>query len=754
MTPRDGADRLRVLHLIHVLRSTNSQYNEHSLPVMDDREISLCTYFAPQLEPPPQIRVFAGDDTLRGFFRALRSALAAGEYDVIHAHSPQTGLFLLMAILGWGRFELRRRSVYTVHDSFYDYKLRNQALMVLPLAAVSRVVFCSRAAYDSLPSVLQRLVGRRSRIVPNGVDIARIDRVIASLPVRRRGPFTALSIGRLEAVKDPLAVLAAFERGCSEDARLVFVGDGPLRDRLREEVARRGLAPRVTLTGLIERDEVFRRLVESDVYVSPSHGEGLPVAVMEAMACSLPVILSDIPPHREFGADRDVIPLVAPGDVDGLARELGRLEEMPRHDRANLGRAGRELVTSGFSLERMSAAYEAVYREHSRSERPTVPVSSAPIGAGETLEASPDRLAVFLPSLAGGGAERVSVNLAIEAARRGLPVDLVLSRVAGPYLSDVPPDVRIVDLAAPRVLLSTPALVRYLRRVRPGVMLTALSHANVIGLWARRIARVPTRVVVAEHDTLSSVTRETRRRRARLMPQLAARTYPMADAIVAVSAGVADDLAEVTGMPRSDIDVVYNPVVTPEVAAAAQQPVPHPWLEAGEPPVVLGVGRLAPKKDFASLLRAFAKARVEITARLLILGDGPLREELAQLVESLDLSDDVSIEGFVDNPYAYMSRAALFVLSSRWEGLPTVLIEAMFCGVPVVATDCPSGPREILGGGRYGRLVPVGQVDDLANAIVAGVRGEIPPPPPESWQPFQRDVVVDRYLEIAYPAER
>jgi glycosyltransferase involved in cell wall biosynthesis len=234
------------------------------------------------------------------------------------------------------------------------------------------------------------------------------------------------------------------------------------------------------------------------------------------------------------------------------------------------------------------------------------------------------------------------------------------------------------------------------------------------------------------------------------MPYLIGKSYTKADGIVAVSSGVADDLATITGLRRNDIDVIYNPVITPEVAAATDELPDHPWLADGEPPVVLGIGRLTPKKDFGTLLRAFAEVRGEVDARLIILGEGPQRVELERLIHTLDLSCSVAMPGFVDNPYAYLARAAVFALSSRWEGLPTVLIEAMFCGTPVVSTDCPSGPHEILDGGAYGRLVGVGDATALAREIAAGLVGDIALAPPESWRSFKLDVVVDRYLQVVF----
>lgn len=358
------------------------------------------------------------------------------------------------------------------------------------------------------------------------------------------------------------------------------------------------------------------------------------------------------------------------------------------------------------------------------------------------------RLGFFLPSLAGGGAERAMLNLAHGFAGRGCSVDLVLARRLGPYVSDVDEKVRVVDLKASRVMTSVLGLARYLRRERPAALISALDYANVAALWARRLAGVACPVLVNEQNTLSRSARHSARRRQRLVPYLARCFYPWADHIVGNSQGVADDLSQVTGRPREQIRVLYNPVITPEVRAKAQAPLDHPWLEAGQPPVVLAVGRLTRQKDFPSLIGAFAEVRRSRPARLLILGEGPDRPALEAKVKHLGLNEDVALPGFVGNPYAYMSRASLYVLCSRWEGLPTVLIEALYCGAPVVATDCPSGPREILADGRYGLLLPVGDVTALATAIEAGLRGAAPKPPQESWRPYSLETVVDQYADL------
>ena len=314
------------------------------------------------------------------------------------------------------------------------------------------------------------------------------------------------------------------------------------------------------------------------------------------------------------------------------------------------------------------------------------------------------------------------VNLATEFSRRGAAVSLVLSTAKGPYLSLVPPEVTIVDLGCRRVLWSLPRLAAYLRRERPRGMLSAMTHANVIALWAKRLAGVPTRLVVSERNTLSEALRAAPAVRRTIMRYLVKRFYPWADDIVAVSHGVADDLAEITGLPRVRIAVIYNPLVSDSLRKRAEQAPNDSWFEANEAPVVLGVGRLVPQKDFATLVTAFAKVQSARRPRLVILGEGPERAALQHLAATLGLGDRVRMPGFVDNPLAYMARAAVVVLSSAWEGFPAVLVEAMACGTPVVSTDCPSGPAEILENGRHGPLVPVGDVDALAAEITTTLK--------------------------------
>jgi glycosyltransferase involved in cell wall biosynthesis len=360
-------------------------------------------------------------------------------------------------------------------------------------------------------------------------------------------------------------------------------------------------------------------------------------------------------------------------------------------------------------------------------------------------------IALLTATMGGGGAERAMVRLASGLADRGYAIDLVLARdeADAGYAAELAAGVRVVRLGASRAVLGMGALVCYLRRERPQGLVAALNYINVIAVAAERLARTDTPVVVCEHNTLSVQSGASSQWRERLLPALIRRAYPAADAIVAVSDGVADDLARTAAIARDRITVINNPVITPDMTELARRPCAHDWLKHNRPaPVAIAVGRLTAQKGFDVLIRAFAEVRRRRAARLLVLGDGPERAHLQALIDDAGLAGDVQLAGWVDNVYAYLSRADAFVLSSRWEGLPTVLIEALFCAVPVVATDCPSGPREILCGGRYGRLVPMEDVAALAAALHAALEGRVPRAGAESWRRYELQVAVDSYLDI------
>lgn len=338
------------------------------------------------------------------------------------------------------------------------------------------------------------------------------------------------------------------------------------------------------------------------------------------------------------------------------------------------------------------------------------------------MQEKSEKIALFVPSLGGGGAERVMVLLANGLIEEGLDVDLlVVNTNKGAHAAALSEKVNLIDFKKSRTLAALPEMVRYLKKNRPRVMISALDYANVVTLVARRLAGASTKLIITEHNTLSVASQGDFRGMGRILPWLMKLTYPWADQILAVSQGVADDLANKLNIKRSKIAVAYNPVVTEQLSMLSAQEVQWPWPRVEGTPFILATGRLAAAKDFSTLLKAFSILRKKRPAKLLILGEGEERGMLEQKIAQYELGEDVALPGFVSNPYAWMASADLFVMSSRWEGLPTVLIEAMACGAPVVSTDCPSGPAEILENGKWGRLVAVGDGAALAEAMDASI---------------------------------
>ncbi|HKJ76034.1 MAG TPA: glycosyltransferase [Gammaproteobacteria bacterium] len=348
----------------------------------------------------------------------------------------------------------------------------------------------------------------------------------------------------------------------------------------------------------------------------------------------------------------------------------------------------------------------------------------------------------ILASFSGqGGVERMVLNLVREFARRGLRVDLLPIRAEGAHFRDLPDGVTVIDLGVRHAATSITGLAGYLRRVRPPALLAAKDRAGRAAVWARRLAGVDTRIVIRLGTTLSAALEDRGwlARRARYWPMRLA--YPGANRIVAVSQGVADDTRSITGLPAERIVVVRNPVITPELPELAAAEVDHPWFHSHEVPVLLGVGRLTRQKDFPTLVRAFARVRGTRPCRLIVLGEGRDRPALEALAGELGVAEDLDLPGFTGNPYAWMARAGCFVLSSRWEGSPNVLTEAMALGTPVVATDCPSGPREVLRGGEVAPLVAMGDDAALAEAIGRVLDA---PPRPETLQNAVAEYTVER----------
>lgn len=339
----------------------------------------------------------------------------------------------------------------------------------------------------------------------------------------------------------------------------------------------------------------------------------------------------------------------------------------------------------------------------------------------------PRTLAVLASFSGEGGVERMLLNLITAWAERGVNIELLTIRTNSAHLKQLPESVVHIDLGARHSLTAVPALRRYFQRHRPTAMLVAKDRAGRAALLARRLAGSDCPIVIRLGTNLSAALankspwqRWLRTRPMRLI-------YPWVNRVVAVSEGVAQDVVATTGLAPERIEVIRNPVITPLLRANAQAPCPHAWLAPErELPVLMGAGRLTPQKDFPTLLRAFAELQQTHPSRLLILGEGRLRAGLAALSQQLGIAERVQLVGFQSNPHAWLARADVFVLSSRWEGSPNVLTEAMALGRPVVAADCPSGPRELLHGGQFGPLVAMGDVAAMAASMAAVLDDPLP----------------------------
>jgi glycosyltransferase involved in cell wall biosynthesis len=360
-------------------------------------------------------------------------------------------------------------------------------------------------------------------------------------------------------------------------------------------------------------------------------------------------------------------------------------------------------------------------------------------------------VALYVPALRVGGAQHVTVNIANGFAGRGHPVDLVVSHARGGFRDQVSEAVNLVDLGTPElpgigIGASVPALQRYLDRAEPGILFSAMTFANVIALAAARLSTAETRIVPTEHDEFGM----DRRPKSRLVSRLAGRLYPSADHVLGVSAGVVESVVRNTGIDREQVSIMYNPIEVAEIRDRAAEPPTHEWAVDPSVDLVFTVGRLEPQKDLPTLIEAFESvATRRPDARLVVAGKGSRAGVLQERVRERGLGDVVDLPGYVDNPYAFMANAATFALSSRHEGLPTVLIEALACGCPVVSTDCPSGPAEILQDGEYGRLVPVDDPEALADGIAATIDD---PPPADRLRgradDFARETVIEEYVRF------
>ncbi|WP_462321128.1 glycosyltransferase [Halochromatium sp.] len=717
-----------------------------------------------------QVNRFTVDiDDHRQAERALRRYLQQRHPDAILSNKDQTHRLLRRRKLGTERpftafrvgtnvpERLKRTSPWTALWKRWQLAelYREADLLIGNSSGVS-------AALQRMLSSSPRLSNRQPRIetILNPVDAETIA-ALAAKPMShpwlkdKTGPVI-LSVGRLVRAKNFGLLLRAFALlPATLNARLMICGSGSQHERLLALATRLGIAERVELLG--HQSNPFRYVAAADLFVCSSIFEGANNALIEAIALGTPSVSTDCPSGaQDILDDGRLGPLVPVDNPQALADAMRSVLQAPlsaKQLRAGAARFDPKLSATGYAqalgLRRAncSAAAGCVLDSPEAAAAPLAAGTQGRIMAPRN--ASPAaRIAIFAATSGHSGVDRILVNLIEQWAAWGLQVDLVQVRRHGPQLVSIPQGVRCIDLGTAHVNSALPALVRYLRSERPAALLSDKDRVNRIALLARWLAGSPTLVGVRLGTTVS-VNLASRGLGERWLQRASIRyLYRLADRLLVPSVGVAEDLVEQLGLARARIQVVHSPIVSARLERLSQEPIAHPWLAAGEPPVILGVGELGARKDFATLVRAFTLVRAERPCRLIILGRGRRRERLQALASELGVAEALDLPGFVANPYPYMRRAAVFALSSRWEGLGIVLVEALACGTPTVSTDCPSGPREILGPCCPEALVPVGDHQALARVISATLAD---PPTPERLrkhaQAFSVEASARTYLE-------
>jgi len=356
-----------------------------------------------------------------------------------------------------------------------------------------------------------------------------------------------------------------------------------------------------------------------------------------------------------------------------------------------------------------------------------------------------NHIALFIPTLSGGGAERVFLELAKEFNSLGHEIDLVVKERTGELLHSVPKDVKIIDLNASRMLNTLLPLRKYLKEKSPDLLIAGLELPNVMAVLAHKISGSQAVLVLTFHSMISHMFNRSFKRC--VEKSFARLLFPFANRYVAVSKGVAQDIAEFYGLPSIKIDVIYNPVPIQEIQEFSKEPINHPFFDKGIP-VILGIGRLVHGKNFELLIDVFAHLLKNHKAKLIILGEGEMRKDLEAQVEKMHLKDDIDLIGFVKNPYPYLKKADVFVHSSFSEGFGLVIAEALVIGCPVVAFNSAGGISEILDHGRYGEVVPVGDMNLMAEAIFVAIGKEKQTLPDDWFAQYDPKNVALKFLKL------
>jgi glycosyltransferase involved in cell wall biosynthesis len=606
----------------------------------------------------------------------------------------RTGTTVSMALAGKGLVE---RSIQKLSYRFL-YKLAQGVLVP------------SQGAADDL-AALSGLDRSRIKVVPTPVFHSGLADLYGAPPPH---PWFALNhdipiiigIGELSSRKRFHTLVEAFIALHGQmKCRLVILGEGKERPRLEKRLEQAGVSQDAWLPGFAKNP--FACLVRADVFVMTSRLEGMPVVLLEALGAGLPVVATDCPSGpREVLEGCGMGTLIPVGDTAQLTHALQRI--LTR----NLPKIVPYTYLKQYTLAHSAHAYLKAMgvTGDGAFSRPVDIAILGPMGrSGETAH---------------GGITPVVCHLAREFRHMGISVELVtfFPPGAGSILSRMVPEFPVHNLGPGTKIYQAFLLSRYLRKRRPRVLLSAGPRANLISALTKKMFRPKTRIILGVHNIvgmafrgLSPLTAKWRTMRLRWL-------YKQSDGIICVSKGVVRDLKKILDPPDAQVHVIHNPIFSPDFLQKADQPIPHPWFNGSGPPVILGAGRLTPQKDFPCLLKAFARVRKQMDCRLVILGRGEQKQRLLALAQALHVQDAFDLPGFVDSPGAYMKKSSVFVLSSQWEGFGNVLVEAMALGTPVIATDCPHGPAEILMEGRIGTLIPPGRPDLMAEAILETLR--------------------------------
>lgn len=360
------------------------------------------------------------------------------------------------------------------------------------------------------------------------------------------------------------------------------------------------------------------------------------------------------------------------------------------------------------------------------------------------------KIVFLLPSLAGGGAERVILTLANLFSENGYEVSIVLITDNISYDDHVSSKIKLVKFGSKRVITSFLKLRSFIIKEKPNIIFSTLAHLNIFILFLKLFLRQSSlKYVIRETNTLSEINKSNNSFKIRVLHSLVKLQYPKADLVICPSNGVASDLVQNFGINEKKISVIYNPLDFNLISKLSNEPIRNLNFFNKNEKIIIGLGSLSKQKDFSTLIKAVKEVNKMYNCKLLIIGEGNERERLESLIINLELQGKVLMPGFKKNPFKYLKQSDVFVLSSKYEGLPNSLIQAFLLDIPCIATDCKSGPREILNDGEFGQLVEVGDYYQMSEAIINVFN--------KNWTKkgkkeedgrFDKITILNRYLDI------